>query len=1085
MKMKRLFILITFILGLFNFAYAQYGKIIGKVVDAKSGQPIVAAAVYIEELGIGTYTDDKGEFVLLRVPPGTYTLKVEFTGYSPFVLKNLVVEADRTISPLGGIIKLQETGIVLQEQVVIAREPIIKKDLTASVDKIRSEKLQNLPVANVEQALQLQAGVRRYGGHLQIRGGRTGEVAYVVDGADLRDPYTNASTPNLPLNAISEVSVNKGGFGAEYGNAASGVVEVVTKEGTDKYEFQLRARTSDFGFLSNLYIGSKNIGLPIYNFLSTGEGDVYAKWFDRKYMGSYYDQIFGYEILRQKKYSEMNFKSEDPLFSDIKPLYTDGMPFPTTFYNQKQDLKRIEFTASGPIIKKYLRFSGTIDIQNSNGRFSRLNAGERSIMPNRNNQFNYQAKITALPNQKIKVFGSVVGTRAFTSYWEPEWRIAPTHSPYTKTDILGLIGGINFLISPKTYSEIRFSRYRNQTIWNSFEDINMDGIDDFADRDKDGYVEIDTNALKTSVLVGNQTYSYFCSDLLNMIRNKPGFADPTRIPGVVELRAFWWQTPIINCYPQQKRIALRLLVGITPSGDTVAVSDELNVPIKDTLYRISGINIPNPLNYDRTAFGWRYNYTNQLKFDFVQQDFANLKGHEFKAGFEYRTIRLRQDIWDFASGGNVYPSVVDADPKQFAFYVRDKIEFEGLIANVGLRFDYFDPNAYVPADYEIPVKVNNNSDFANPDTLGGAWTWDNGYGIRRDTLNINNPVKVKPYYYISPRIGISHPISENDVLHFTYGHYFQVPLLARLYSNQWWIFSGAYPRQGNPALKPEKTISYELGIRHAFNPYIYIDITGFYKDIYDLVQSKRYDMHEIDPITGQKVRIGKWYTVFVNEDYATVRGIEIQLSKQIGGGLGILNNLFFDINYTFQVARGSSSSPISNYFNEYYGLAPGFTQEFYLDWDQRHGIVINVGYMIPFIAQSPFRTGWGGSFVWNYGTALPYSPEIRTPRDYLELTNTLRFYSQSVANLNLYKSFIIKGLDLRIFSNVYNLFNNRVLVTYSNQTYWFGYGPNSDACRNGLPTCLGQRAAEGPRGDISVYSLPRITEIGFEINWRR
>jgi len=570
-----------------------------------------------------------------------------------------------------------------------------------------------------------------------------------------------------------------------------------------------------------------------------------------------------------------------------------------------------------------------------------------------------------------------------------------------------------------------------------------------------------------------------------MIRNKPGFAKPTDIPGVVELRAFWWQTPIINCYPQQKRIALRLLVGITPSGDTVAVSDELNVPIKDTLYRISGINIPNPLNYDRTAFGWRYNYTNQLKFDFVQQDFANLKGHEFKAGFEYRAIRLRQDIWDFASGGNVYPSVVDADPKQFAFYVRDKIEFEGLIANVGLRFDYFDPNAYVPADYEIPVKVNNNSDFANPDTLGGAWTWDNGYGIRRDTLNINNPVKVKPYYYISPRIGISHPISENDVLHFTYGHYFQVPQLLRLYSNQWWIFSGAYPRQGNPALKPEKTISYELGIRHAFNPYIYIDITGFYKDIYDLVQSKRYDMHEIDPITGQKIRIGKWYTVYVNEDYATVRGIEIQLSKQIGGGLGILNNLFFDINYTFQVARGSSSSPISNYLNEYYGLAPGFTQEFYLDWDQRHGIVINVGYMIPFIAQSPFRTGWGGSFVWNYGTALPYSPEIRTPRDYLELTNTLRFYSQSVANLNLYKSFIIKGLDLRIFSNVYNLFNNRVLVTYSNQTYWFGYGPNSDACRNGLPTCLGQRAAEGPKGDISVYSLPRITEIGFEINWRR
>ncbi|MEO0203273.1 MAG: carboxypeptidase-like regulatory domain-containing protein, partial [candidate division WOR-3 bacterium] len=155
--MKRLVSAFLLILGFWSFAYAQYGKISGKVVDAKTGQPIIAAAVYLDEIGIGTYTDENGEFVLLRVPPGTYTLKVEFTGYSPFILKNLVVEADRTITPQGGIIKLQETGIVLQEQVVVAKEPVIKKDLTASIDKVRSEKLQSLPVANVEQALQLQS----------------------------------------------------------------------------------------------------------------------------------------------------------------------------------------------------------------------------------------------------------------------------------------------------------------------------------------------------------------------------------------------------------------------------------------------------------------------------------------------------------------------------------------------------------------------------------------------------------------------------------------------------------------------------------------------------------------------------------------------------------------------------------------------------------------------------------------------------------------------------------------------------------------------------------------------------------------
>ncbi len=1080
--MIRLVNLILLMFGFLGFAYAQYGKVTGKVVDAKTGQPIVAAAVYLEEVGIGTYTDENGEFVLLRVPPGTYTLKVEFTGYSPFILKNLVVEADRTITPQGGIIKLQETGVVLQEQVVVAKEPVIKKDLTASIDKVRSEKLQSLPVANVEQALQLQAGVRRYGGFIQIRGGRPGEVAYVVDGADVRDPYTNANTPNLPLNAISEISLNKGGFGAEYGNAASGVIEVVTKEGTDKYDFQLRTRTSNFSVLNNLYIGNSRFGQRIANFLMPGEGDVYAKYISRRYMGNLYDEIFGFEILRERKYNEMNFKSDDPLFSDIRPLYTNGMPFTETFYAQKQDLNRIEFAASGPIIRKILRFSGSVDIQNSNGRFNRLNNGEDGFMPNRNNQFNYQGKLTLIPNSKLKVFGSVVGTRTFTSYWSSDFRMAVTHQYYLKSNLVGLIGGFNFLFSPKTYIEARLSRYTTNIFLNSFEDINIDGIDDFADRDKDGLVEVDINALSYKLFLNGTDYSYNCSQLLNIIRNDPNFAASTDIPGVYELRSFWWQTPIIQCYPQN-RVATRLLVGVTQRGDTVTVTDKDASILKDTLYSLSGLYIPTPNGYDRTAFGWRNNYTNQFRIDFVQQDFMRLKGHEFKTGIQYQDIRLKQDIWDFAAGGNVYPSVVDANPKQFAIYARDKIEFEGLIANVGLRLDYFDPNAYNPADFEIPVKINGNSDFANPDTLNGAWLWDGGYGIRRDTLNINNPVKVKPYYYLSPRIGISHPISENDVLHFTYGHYFQVPSFNRLYSNQWWIFSGAYPRQGNPALKPEKTISYELGVRHAFNPYLYIDVTGFYKDVYDLVQSKRYDMVEIDPITGGRVRIGKWYTIYENSDYASIRGIEIQLSKQVGGP-SLLNFLVFDINYTFQVARGSASSPTSNYLNEYYGLAPGFTQEFYLDWDQRHGIVINVGYNVPLVPNNPV-SGFGGTLVWNYGTGLPYSPEIRTPRDYLELTNSLRFYTQSVANLNVYKLFNILGSELRLFANVYNLFNNRVLVTFSNSTYWFGYGPDSNACRTGSDQCLGLRAAEGPDGDISVYSLPRITEIGFEINWRR
>ncbi len=1086
--MARLLKLAIFLLMFVSLAYAQYGKVAGKVVDAKTGEPIVAAAVYLEEVGIGTYTDEKGEFVLLRVPPGTYTLKVEFTGYSPFILRNLVVEADRTITPVGGIIRLQETGVVLQEQVVIAREPVIKKDLTASIDKIRSEKIQNLPVVSVEQVLRLQAGVRTYAGQIQIRGGRIGEVAYVVDGSDLRDPYNNTRTPNLPLGSISEISVNKGGFGAEYGGAASGVIEVVTREGTDKYEFQLRTRTSNFSALNNIYIGSNAIGRSIAKFLVASEGDRYAKFLSRKYMGSLYDEIYAYEIVRQKKYQEMNFKGEDPLFSDVKLYYTDGLPFAETYYNMKPDLNRFEFNASGPIIRKYLRFSGSLDIQSGNGRFNRNAKGETNTMLNRYQQYNYQFKLTALPTSKLKIFGTLVGTNSLNSYWHPSWRLASSHyNTGTRLDYRGYIGGINYLWSPKTYIELRASKYVTNIRSNIFEDIDIDGIDDFADRNANGYFEVDTSSLSYTLNLGSQTYRYpsSCVDLLNAIRSGQIKTRDMGISGIVEIEQFWWNELVLRCSPQGYRENISLIiVGITPNGDTITTISESGDAslIKDTLFKISNLDKPTPLTYDRSSYYWSKNYTDQIKLDYVAQDFFNLKNHELRAGLEFKNIRIRQDEWDYASGTNIYPDVIDANPKNIALYVRDKLEFEGLIANVGLRFDYFDPNAYMPSDLDVPVKEKYLSIITtvDPESLSGAFTWDRGLGVRRDTLLMRNPVKVKPTYYVSPRIGFSHPISENDVLHFTYGHYFQVPRLFSLYTNQWWIMQGAYPVVGNPSLKPEKTISYELGIRHAFNPFMYIDITGFYKDIYDLIQTKRFDLYVFGP-GDIKIPLGKWYTMYVNEDYASVRGVEFQLSKQLGGFIPFL---FFDFNYTFQVARGSNSSPTSNYYNEYYGIAPGFTQEYYLDWDQRHGIVFNIGFQIPTL-KNPWIGGWGGSLIYTYGTAQPYSPPIRSPRDVLELTNSLRFYGQNNVDMNIYKLFNVLGAEIRLFANVFNLFNDKELITYNNLDYWVGFGPPSgnECDRNVRLGCAS--AAEGAIRDITVYNAPRNTEIGIEINWRR
>ncbi len=1079
MTMNRVLLYALAVLGWFSFAFAQYGKVSGRVIDANTGEPLVAAAVYLDEIGMGTYTDENGYFVILRVPPGTYTLKAEYVGYVPYVLKNLVVEADRTKEV---IIKMKpaEAAVKLKEEVVVAKEPVIKKDLTASVDKIRTDKLQSLPVVDVQQAIQLQAGVKQVGGVLQIRGGRIGEVAYVVDGADMRDPYSGARTPELPLNAVAEISVNKGGFGAEYGDAASGVIEVVTKEGTDRFEFQGRVRSRNFSILNNIYLGDMPIGASIAEFLDADKADYYAKWLEPRYLGNLYNDIYAFEKAKYESYVAKDFNSGDPLLADMKELYSfyDGYPTADQFYNRKNNLGRIELAASGPIIKKKLRFSGSIDYFRSYGNFHRSDPNDNSAEVSAGNKtFNWQFKLTYLPTSSIKFFVNTVGTRAFTTTWSPGYRLAVTHNTYYKSSRFGLIGGVNYLISPKTYVELRVAQYNTSLLMNIFEDIDLDGVDDFADRDWDGYVEIDKDALNYVLTLNGNTYQYNCGPLLDRLAVDPNYVQEDH-GEYVELRSFWWESNVLSCYPNFDR-PISLITGVTPEGDTMTlISGQFpeGVTFEDTIFKFNSLPYPDPMTYDRGIWHWDRRNRFQAKLDYVAQDFMNLKNHEVKMGLQFENIRLMQDDQDFPSGSNTYPDPVDANPRKFAAYVRDKMEFEGMVANVGIRLDYFDPNAYMPSDLNMPVKHYEDGyvGFMSVDSLDGAWTWDNGLGIRRDTLNLRNPVKVDPVYYLSPRIGISHPISERDVLHFTYGHYFQIPRLFSLYMNNWWLFPGAYPVAPNPGLRPEKTISYELGVRHAFTPYMFIDVVGFYKDIYDLIQSKVYYLYDVDQF-GNVYRTGKWYSLSVNADYASVRGFEVQFAKQPGGDF--LPNLSFDINYTFQVARGSNSGTFTTYILTYYGIPPEYTKEYYLSWDQRHSVMMNVAWTVPYRSEDILKSGWGVSLVYTYGTGYPYSPPLRNPRDVLERTNSLRYPGLQNADLNLYKLFKVAGVNLKLFMNIYNLFNDNEIYRYSNIDQYFQCLEQPALC-NGIP-------AEGINGDITIYNPRRRTEIGIEFNWRQ
>lgn len=254
------------------------GKLAGTIKDAQTGEPLIGANVIIDGTNLGAATNLNGEYVILNISPGKYSVKYSFIGYETLLMQDVTIVVDQTtLLP----IELNPQSIEFGEVIVIARTALIQKDVTSSISVITREEIEALPVSTFTELLSLQAGVTGSGSNLHIRGGRSNEIAYMIDGTLVVDPLLGGLATDINNDAIQEMSLLSGTFNAEYGNSLSGVVNIVTRDGTDKYSVKLEARTSEFGVerYSELHENRINgsISGPIYsreyNFFLSGELD--------------------------------------------------------------------------------------------------------------------------------------------------------------------------------------------------------------------------------------------------------------------------------------------------------------------------------------------------------------------------------------------------------------------------------------------------------------------------------------------------------------------------------------------------------------------------------------------------------------------------------------------------------------------------------------------------------------------------------------------------------------------------------------------------------------------------------------------
>lgn len=226
--MKR--ILFIALIGAFLFG-AEFGRIDGRVVDAETGAPLAGADVIIEGTDLGAATDARGDFVVLYVPAGTYRITASYISYDPFTFTNVVVNADQTTTVN---FRLPPTVIEVKGVTAVAEREAIVRDAVHTRRTVTSEEMSRLPVTTINQVIALQSGVVQSYRGTHLRGGRDGEINYFVDGIVTKVPNTNWQSVIISQAAVEEVSVVSGGFDAEYGDALSGVVNIVTREGGAK-----------------------------------------------------------------------------------------------------------------------------------------------------------------------------------------------------------------------------------------------------------------------------------------------------------------------------------------------------------------------------------------------------------------------------------------------------------------------------------------------------------------------------------------------------------------------------------------------------------------------------------------------------------------------------------------------------------------------------------------------------------------------------------------------------------------------------------------------------------------------------------
>ena len=1030
---------LLFYVFLYCIAYGtdDFGKVRGTVTSIETGLPLVGVNISVLKTDLGSVTDMKGNYTILRIPSGVYDIRFDYIGRENQVIESVNVGASLSTNL---DISMRESVIEGEEIIVSGKRKIIQDDVTSSTVYMGAEEMAKLPVTDIRDAMMLQPGVffdpipvlssggRGHAGEsgsgearYTIRGGDQEEILWMIDGSRTQSLTINArdaggSFMNMNSLAIKEVQILSGGFNAEYGNAQSGVVNVIMKDGQSKFN-------SSFQFTYSPP-GQRHFGNYVYDKDSQKEfkDHMIGLFYDDSLNMYYPDTAFLYFDSTTSNY--IDIKYEPDYDGPVDSIYY-GEPYLDPYWMSDYRLSQIYDYRLTPDYNLIATIGGSLPIGKRNWTYqlSGQMKQEAYTLPQPRDSRNWENINISLSmpiNQKLKM-------KLFGMYSQE------TH---------GFVGNSDWLMAAKYY------RGYGSVMQNSSRFLSLSL----------------THSISEKLF-----YNIKASHYSFLFNQKPSNFTNTTLPGTDYVLTLWgyMRYPEFPDEPFDKYFTIHSVK--ERSGDLTLSSDFTWQPRYE-------INL---------KYGFEYNY-NQIN---------SLEDYRFTAlsinNEEYQDRNLHEKI----------------NPIQFGSYLQSKLEFETMILNLGLRYDYFNPNfEWFDSFDTYNLSVNANYDESlDPD---GDQIDSNGnikYGFENVLLQSRSMVPISKT--ISPRIGVSFPITERTVLHYNYGHFYQMPPVSRMRyfkyfrptqlleqiieENRLAISEGRdpvhIPSVGSnherviflniDPLPPQKTIMVEIGLKHSFMDKAYLNLVAYHRDIYSQSENviglfdKSY--YGYNPFTGSQSNAIT--DTPLHGDYGDSRGLEVEFRTLFSNSFNI------DLNYSFsKVMQGrasphkvifdSTGTPQFQWYDEYSGFAYKsllIERQFSRPHILKLGINYTTGNDLPFVFS-------------NTTTALMYRYVSGQTYTYLDINDSPTTYdNHRYPGLHFTDLKVSKNISLdsagkiNLFILVSNLFNKKNIKSMGDTSY----NPNvvENFVESGEPTLMN---IGGYDMSWSIWYAPRKIEIG-------